>query len=69
MDASDRIEFEPVVAGCQHIHCYLDGYYVARISLVGDDCVLDGPVFAKSCVVEREDQARELVRMAIRRRG
>jgi len=69
MEASDRIEFEPVIAGCPSIHCYLDGYYVARIALHADGCDLDGPLFRKGCRVEREEEARELVRMAVRRRS
>jgi len=43
MDASDRIKFEPVIAAGQHVHCYLDDYYVARISVHADHCGVDGP--------------------------
>jgi len=59
MDASERIKFEPVVAAGQHLHCYLDVFYVARISVYADHCGVDGPGFAP-CQVPSEEEAREV---------
>jgi len=67
MDASDRIKFEPVIAAGQHVHCYLDEFYVARITLYADHRGIDGPRFAP-CHVPSEDEAREVVRMWVRLR-
>ena len=68
MDAADRIKFEPVIAAGQHVHCYLDEFYVARITLYADHCGVDGPGFAP-CSVPSEEEAREVVRMWVRRRS
>jgi len=60
-----RQRFDPVAAAGHHLYCYLDGYYVARISLDGDHCGIDGPGIAP-CEVPSEDEAREVVRMWVR---
>jgi len=66
MDASDRIEFEPVIAGCSSIHCHLDGYYVARITLHREVCAIDGPKFPY-CKVPSVEHAMGVVRIWVRR--
>jgi len=65
MDRSDQIRFEPVIAAGLHLHCYLDSYYIARITPHADHCAIDGPGFAP-CHVPDEEQAREVVRMWVR---
>lgn len=54
-----------VTAATHHLHRYLDCYYVARITLQGDHCGIDGPGFAP-CHVPSEEEAREVVRMWVR---
>jgi hypothetical protein len=65
-DPSDRLEFQRVDAGGHHIHCYLDRYYVARITLFRDHCAIDGRDLVP-CQVPNEEEAREVVRMWVRR--
>lgn len=62
MDPADRIQFDPVTAAGHHVYCYLDGYYIGRITLYADHCGIDGPGFAP-CHVPTEEEAREVVRM------
>ena len=66
-DPADRIEFQPIAAAGHHIHCYVDRYYVARITLHGDHCAIDGAGLVP-CRVPNEDEAREVVRMWVRLR-
>lgn len=43
MDASDRLEFQPVEAAGHHIHCYLDRHYPWRESrCTSIICAIDG---------------------------
>jgi len=65
MDPSDRLEFDPVTPAGHHLHCYLDNYHVARITLYADHCGIDGPGFAP-CHVPTEDAALEVVKMCVR---
>jgi len=65
MDASDHLRFDPVTAAGQHVHCYLDEFYVARITVYADHCGVDGPEFSP-CDVPSEAEAREVVRMWVR---
>jgi hypothetical protein len=67
-DPADRIEFLPVEAAGYHIHCYVDHYYVARITLHGDHCAIDGAGL-KPSHVPNEEEAREVVRMWVRLGG
>jgi len=64
-DPADRLEFHPVDAIRHQIHCYLDRYYVAGITLYGDHCAIDGSGLVP-CNVPNEEEAREVVRMWVR---
>ena len=66
MNPSGRINFEPVIAAGQHVHCCLDEFIVARITLYADHCRIDGPGSAPY-YVRSEDEVREVVRMRVRR--
>jgi len=51
-----------VTAQGEHIHVYLDCYYVARLSAHGDHWSIDGARLVP-CQVPSEEHAREVVRM------
>ena len=65
---SGMLEFSEVIAARLHVHCYLDGYYVARLS-EHDGCWRVQIENKPQGEVRTREEAEEVVRMWVARYG